>query len=239
MWSRVTIADIEADWFVPERHRTGRTILLLPHYLGFSATWETDWVELLNRAECACFVPRTQACWWVDRVQDGFLPNLSPEAWLLDETVLWLRRSIGGTSFGILGVGTGGHAALRLAFRHATIFSTAASIAGLLDMQDWYGRGLGLEEIYPSKEACRHDSAILRLDPARFPEAIRFSVDMSDPSWRGNDRLSEKLTANGLPHEAVFTTLGLNEIEAYTRVEAGASLAFVTAALDRIGKRLL
>ena len=84
------------------------------------------------------------------------------------------------------------------AFRHPDVIPVAASVGGAFDFHDLYGQGLPLDEMYESRERCRLDTAVLHIDPHRFPPHIWFACDPEDADWyRGNDRLHEKLAAYG------------------------------------------
>lgn len=125
----------------------------------------------------------------------------------------------------------GGQGAVRLAFRHPDRFAAAASLGGAFDFQDYYGRGSPLDDLYPSREHCRQDTAILQVPAGRAPP-IWFACSPADKWHRGNDRLHEKLAAIGVEHTVV-----LDAPLDYERL-LPAMLEFVTAALSRASLRL-
>ena len=95
----------------------------------------------------------------------------------------------------------GGQGALRLAFKYPALFPVAAGIASALDYYEFYDQGMGLEEMYDSKEQCRQDTALMHVPPYNPPLHLYFCIDPEDADWvRGNDRLHEKMNALGVAH---------------------------------------
>jgi S-formylglutathione hydrolase len=93
--------------------------------------------------------------------------------------------------------------------------------------------------MYDSPEQARQDSAILHLDPHRYPPAIWFACDPDDTEWyRGNDRLHEKLAALGIPHTADLDTRAGGHSWRYFDAMAGPMLLFIAGALRRQERRL-
>ncbi len=122
----------------------------------------------------------------------------------------------------------GGQGAVRLGFRHPELFPVVASIAGAFDFHERYGRGTPLDEMYPSREHARQDTAVLHIHGHDWPPHIWFACSPASQWYRGNDRLHEKLAAIGVPHTADLDT----------SAGVGPMLAFVLAALDRESRRL-
>ncbi len=185
---------------------------------------------LLDEMDLALVAPQGGPCWWAARVCPGFDPVLTPEQFLLEQVVPWVRARWGlGGPVGLFGVGMGGQGALRLAFRHPRTFPVVAAVDAALDHHELYGRGTALDDMYDSKEQCRQDTAILHVHPAHYPPHIFFSAAPDSRWFRGNDRLHEKLAALGIAHETRFT--GGDPTEAAVR--------FVGAGLVQESRRLL
>jgi len=110
------------------------------------------------------------------------------------------RWGIAPNAMALAGVGMGGQGALRLAFKHPRTFPIVAAIDAAIDHHELYGAGAPLDGMYPSREHCRQDTAILHIQPANPPRHIWFSVSPRSRWWRGNDRLHEKLAALGITH---------------------------------------
>jgi S-formylglutathione hydrolase len=138
-----------------------------------------------------------------------------------------------------LGIGAGGQAAVCLGFRHADTFRVVAGVAGAFDFHDWYGRGTALDEMYPSRERCRQDTAILHIDPAKYSPHVWFACDPDDEWHAGNERLREKLTAFALPFTADLETRAGGHTPVYFDSMSGPAVAFVADALRQESRRLV
>jgi S-formylglutathione hydrolase len=138
------------------------------------------------------------------------------------------------------GISMGGQGAVRLGFKYPDRFPVVASVAGAFDYHDRRGRGTPLDEMYPSREACRRDTAILQIDPIKYPPHIWFACDPADTDWfRGNDRLHEKLTAFGVAHTVDFETSRGGHCWDYFDAISGPMVDFVAAGLAKEGRRIV
>jgi S-formylglutathione hydrolase len=173
-------------------------------------------------------------------VCESFDTEITPERYLRESLVPWMRAEwqLSARAIAVAGVEMGGQGALRLAFKHPNEWPVAASISGSLDCQEWYGRGTPLDEMYETRERCRQDTAILHLDGHKWPPHIWFCCELTDAlTYRGNDRLSEKLNAMGVPHTSDLDTR-VTTGPTYFEQMTAPMLAFVAAALAREAKRL-
>ncbi|MBV9123890.1 MAG: esterase, partial [Planctomycetes bacterium] len=101
-------------------------------------------------------------------------------------------------------------------------------------------QGTPLDEMYDSKEQCRQDTALLHVSPLHYPPHIFFAIDPEDARWfRGNDRLHEKLTALGIPHEYDFTTRAGGHSWDYFNHLAERVEKFLHDGLEQESRRLL
>ena len=122
-----------------------------------------------------------------------------------------------------------------MALRRPRLFPVAASLDGAFDFHEHFGRGTSLDELYPSREHARQDTAILQVQAHEWPPHLYFACSPASEWYRGNDRLSEKLTAMGVPHRAELDSAGdLNALAAF--VAAGLARERSTR-LDGPGRR--
>ncbi len=173
---------------------------------------------LLAAHRLACVAPRADAAWWAVAAERDLLAAADP-----------------GRRWAAAGVGMGGQAAVRLALRHPERFRVAAALDGAFDFHDLYGRGTALDALFPSRERARQDTAVLHLDPSRWPPHLWFASDPASPWYRGADRLHEKLTAYGVPHAADLDTTG----PGYVEKMLPALIAFAADGLERESRRLM
>jgi pimeloyl-ACP methyl ester carboxylesterase len=137
--------------------------------------------------------------YWSQRVCKNDRNSISAEEYLITEVIPWIAARYA-APIAIVGHGVGGQAALRLAFRYPDRLPIVASLEGVLDLQDRYGTGSPLDELYDRREQVRQDTAVLQVRQNAAPPQIWFACDTTSEQWRGHDRLHEKLNAVGVPH---------------------------------------
>jgi pimeloyl-ACP methyl ester carboxylesterase len=242
-WQSVVIANKSVDIFHPPGSAVPRYAILYLHPLGGELPGEDPtFTEELARRGWACCAPYGGQCWWLDRLVPEFDAERTPEAFLLDVVLPWMqeRWQLSPQRIAVAGISMGGQGAVRLGFRHPDRCPIVASIAGAFDFHEYYGLGTPLDTIYPDRERCRQDTAILQLNPQRVPAHIWFACDPADPIWyRGNDRLHEKLQAYGLPHQADLTTTAGGHTWDYFEAMTPVMFRFVAEAFQRESRRLL
>ena len=140
-----------------------------------------------------------------------------------------------GRKWAAAGVGMGGQAAVRIGLRHPDRFPVVAAIDAAFDFHDHHGRGTPLDALFPTRERARQDTAVLHVNPSRWPPHLWFAADPAGPWHRGADRLHEKLTAYGVPHAADLDTTG----PGYVAKKLPELVAFVAAGLARESRRLV
>lgn len=161
-------------------------------------------------------------------------PPADPHWWTLASEADLLALAEPGRTWAAAGIGMGGQAAVRLGLRHPDRVAVAAAIDAAFDFHDLYGRGTALDALFPSRERARQDTAVLHLNPARWPH-LWFAADPAGPWHRGADRLHEKLTAYGVPHACDLDTTGPD----HTAKKLPEMVAFVAAALQQEARRLM
>jgi pimeloyl-ACP methyl ester carboxylesterase len=198
--------------------------------------------SLFDKHRIVCVCPHGDGAWWLDRIWPAFDPNLSVEAWVIEQVVpvAQLRWRLGPRSMAVFGIGMGGQGALRMAFRHPERFPVVAGINAMLDFHELYHSATALDEMYDSKEQCRQDTALLHIHPANFPPHIFFACDPANGMWlRGNDRLHEKLTALGIAHEADMTTSAVGASWPYAELLGERVMTFVAKGIEEQSRRIL
>lgn len=241
-WTRTDIAGKPADVFDPPDGRPRFGLLYLHPVGGESPADNAAYTAELARHRLGCVAPRGARSWWADRICPEFDPQVTAERHLLDAVVPWMadRWELGPRAVGALGISMGGQAAVKLGLKYPDRFPAVASVAGAFDYHERWGQGSPLDDMYDSRERCRQDTAVLHLDPHRWPPHLWFACDPADAEWfRGNDRLDEKLTAYGVPHVVDFTTTAGGHGWGYFDRMAGAAVGFVAAGLEREGRRLV
>jgi S-formylglutathione hydrolase FrmB len=239
-WTQTTIAGKRADTFAPARPPRFGVIFL--HDLDRQTLAEKPvFTRLLAERNLACVCPHGQRSWWADRICAEFDPAVSAERYVLENVVPFFqeRFRLAPKAIGLLGIGMGGQGALRLAFKHPHLFSTAAAIAPALDFHDRYGQGTPLDEMYDSKEQCRQDTALLHVPPHHPPPHLYFAINPDDPWHPGCDRLHEKLSALGVEHTFEISPDDGGHTWGYFDKMAGRAVSFLVEGLDQESRRLL
>jgi esterase/lipase superfamily enzyme len=242
-WKLLEIAGKPADVFEPPGPIRPRFGILHLHGVGLETLSDRPvFTRLLEQLQLACVCPRGQRCWWADRVCSEFDAHVSPERYLV-ECVLPFFRARWGLEVGriaVQGISMGGQGALRLAFKHPHLFPVAAAISAAIEYHELYGQGTPLDEMYESKEQCRQDTVLLHIHPSKYPAHLFFCIDPDDRPWyRGNDRLHEKLSALGVPHECDLTTRAGGHSWEYFNHMAERVERFVFAGLEQQSRRLV
>lgn len=233
-WARIEIAGKPADLFDPGG--AARFALLFLHLeSGATPADNAAYTAQLRRLRLPCVAPHGARSWWVDRVCPEFDPELTAEQHILQNVVPWMeaRWQLGPWGVAAAGIEMGGQGAVRLGLKYPDRFPAVASVNGAFDFHELHGRGTSLDEMYESRERCRHDTAILHLDPYRWPPHIWFACDPQSEWHRGNDRLHEKLTAYGVPHTVDLDTPADPDAMARPIIE------FVVNGLERESRRLV
>ncbi len=209
-WQQVEIAGKRADVFHPTEQPVERSSVLFLH--GHARVTLKDnavYTSYLERLGLACICPHGERSWWGDRLCREFDPCITPAAYVREQLLPWIEEHIGNAppAIALLGVSMGGQGALRLAYRFPDQFPIVAALAPSVDFQIWHGRGLPLDEIYPTAEAARQDTATLLLHPLHWPRHQLLMCDPTDAEWfEGTERLVSKLYSTGIPFDSDLTT---------------------------------
>jgi esterase/lipase superfamily enzyme len=242
-WTRTDIGGKAADVYQPAGAGPSRFGVLHLHGHGLETlTDKPAFTRVFDELKLVCVCPHGQRSWWTDRICPEFDPQLTAERHLLTHVLPFFEQRWGlkPGAIGLQGISMGGQAALKLGFKYPKLFPVVAGISSALDYHDRYGQGLPLDEMYDSREQCRQDTAILHVNPTEYPPHIFFCIDPADTEWyRGNDRLHEKLSALGIPHQVDFTTQAGGHSWDYFNHMAERTVRFVHAGLEQQSRRLL
>lgn len=242
-WSTIEIAGHPCDVYEPPaRDERGFAVIYL-HGVRVARLSENE----VFTAEFAghrlpVIAPITGQSWWADRISPDFDPQLTAERHVLANVVPWLaeRWAASPPRIGLLGTSMGGQGALRLAFKHPSIFPVVAAISPAIDYQIRFDEGdQVLWAMYDDRESVRQDTATLHVHPLNWPRNIWFSCDPTDARWHESaDRLRMKLAALGIPHERdLETTGGGHGFDYYNRM-APRAIAFIAERLEKEDRRL-
>jgi S-formylglutathione hydrolase len=237
-WSRAEIAGKPAGAFDPAAGPAPRVALLWLHSENaVSPTDNPTLTAALCKHRLPCVAPHGGPCWWADRICPAFDPALTPEQHLLRNVVPWMeaRWKLGPRAVGVAGIEMGGQGAVRIGLKHPDRFPAVASLNGAFDYHERFGRGTQLDEMYDTREQCRQDTAVLHVDPYKWPPHVWLACDPASEWLRGNDRLHEKLAALGVPHTADLDTTGPGYVERML----GPIIEFVSKGLGRESRRLI
>jgi S-formylglutathione hydrolase len=129
----------------------------------------------------------------------------------------------------------GGQGALQLAYRHPREFPVVAAIAPAVDFHTWHGRGLPLDEMFPTRESARQETATLHVHPLNWPQHQLFVSDPADAEWfEGCERLASKLVSIGIPFERDLETSAGGHTWEYFNAMAPRVIEFVAERLQRV-----
>lgn len=242
-WREITIDGKTADAFEPTT-RTAQAeaaVLFLHGHGQITLRGNSVFTAELERYGLRCVCPHGKRSWWGDRLCREFDADQTPVAYLRESVLLWLSETWGAAPPGIalLGVSMGGQGALRLAYRFPNQFPIVAALAPAVDLQNWHGRGLPLDEMYATAESARQDSATLLVHPLNWPRHQLLVCDPNDHEWfEGTERLASKLASTGIPFEHDFATSHGGHSWTYFDHVAPRVMQFLHEALDKERRRL-
>ena len=249
-WSMIDIAGHPCECFDPPGAAPGIAMIYLHGVRERTLQQSTGLREAIETAGLRALAPRTGRSWWLDRIIPEFDPHLTPERFVVGAVVAEVERRFGvkPPQIGLVGTSMGGQGALRLSYRHPTVFPVAAAIAPAIDyhtaLRDLHKLPDGdlfanLYEIYGDVERARQDTAILHVHPLNWPRHQWFASDPEDWQWHdGADRLHGKLVALGIPHTAILDLQAGGHGPAYYDSVAPDAIRFMLAALEAEGRRL-
>jgi pimeloyl-ACP methyl ester carboxylesterase len=173
--------------------------------------------------------PLTGPSWWTTHPLPTELPDAPSAA---ARVVAEVDRGVPVGPVGLLGIGMGGHGALRIAYQHARRIAAVAAIRPAIDCHTLIDtpavndpRYEALRLVYGDPERARQDSAILHIHPLNWPRKQWFGSPPGDPWSEGAERLRMKLYSLGVPHECDLESPDLAEVVAWLAAAMGPSNA--------------
>ena len=249
-WSMIDIGGHPCECFDPPGAAPGIAAIYLHGVRERTLQQSTGLREAIETAGLRALAPRTGRSWWLDRIIPEFDPLITPERFVVGAVVAEVERRFGvkPPQIGLVGTSMGGQGALRLSYRHPTVFPVAAAIAPAIDyhtaLRDLHKIPDGdlfanLYQIYGDVERARQDTAILHVHPLNWPRHQWFASDPEDWQWHdGADRLHGKLVALGIPHTAILDLQAGGHGPAYYDSVASDAIRFLLTALEAESRRL-
>jgi enterochelin esterase-like enzyme len=243
VWSEVEIAGHRCQAFAPAAPAPHGAIVMYMHGVHLGRIDERPAIaRLLDRHGMRCIAPVTQRSWWTDRICPEFDPHVSAEQHVIDRVLPWLAEHWQATPprIALWGTSMGGQGALRLAYKHPTVFPIAAAISPAIDYHLRMEEGdEALNQMYRDPEQARQDTATLHIHPLNWPRHQWFCCDPTDDRWHESaERLRSKLYSLGVPHTCDLETTGGGHGWEYYERMAPAALQFIVEALEREGLRV-
>ncbi|MFM7185418.1 MAG: alpha/beta hydrolase-fold protein [Planctomycetota bacterium] len=249
-WSVIDVGGRPCEMHAPPNPAAGRAVIFLHDACERRLVDMPALAELFEEHRLPVLGPRAGRSWWLDRLVPAFDPHVTPERHVVEAVRGEVGRRFGVQPPGIavVGIGMGGQAALRIAYRHPTIFPVTAAIAPAID----FHRGMReagdhddgesydvLWQLFGDVERARQETAILHVHPLNWPRHQFFASDPADLHWHdGAARLHGKLVALGIPHVALLEPrVGVPGVRFEDEV-APAAIRFVLEALDQESRRL-
>lgn len=236
MWERVTIADREADLFVPSAPSGQGALIYLHGYQGETLRENEVFTRLFEQYQLPVVSPVGGGCWWLDRICPDLSNDRTPIQYVNEDVVAWIEAhwQVSPPLVALLGVSMGGQGVLNLAYRKALRFPVVAAISPAIDFDRIHGRGFGVESIFASEEEARQETAVLHLHPLNWPKHQFFCSDPQDFTWHaGSERLASKLASSGVPFERELQTSYGGHGWTYFNAMAEQAVQFVSQSLKK------
>ena len=255
-WSMIDVDGHACEVYEPPQPSSGRAVIYLHGEHEGTLLASSGLRNCIEAAGMPAIAPRAGRSWWLDTIVPVFDARITPERFVVQNVRAEIERRFGVVPPGvaILGTGMGGQGALRIAYRHPSLFPVVAAIAPAIDfhltMHDSFLNDgdpnaacdlfVELREIFLDAERARQDTAILHVHPLNWPRNQWFASDPADPQWHdGAVRLQSKLVALGIPHTALVKSANGGNVAAYEDCVAQEAMHFILEALDRESRRVL
>ena len=227
-WSMRLLGGMPAEVFAPPVARPAATVLFLPGHQQRPAE-SGGLTAALRRLQTAAVCPIVEHCWWLDRKEPAFDADRTPLEFLRGQVLPFLREQFDADmpEVRLLGAGSGGQGALRLAYLFPREFPTVAAIDPAIDLHLLYGQGSSLDELFPNREAVRQATVTLRLHPLAWPPRQWLAADPAGVWFDGSERLAMKLQSIGIPVQTDFARSADGDPDAYFEQTVDAALAYL------------
>lgn len=241
-WTTTSIDGKDADIFAPDSPKSERAVIHL-HGHGLATLKDNEaFSRELNEHGLRVVCPHGQRSWWLPEICEEFDSKITPFDYVRENVVAWISENWGITTpnIALTGISMGGQGAIQLGYRCGRDFPIIAAISPAVDFQDWWGRGLPLDDMFDSQEAARQQTAILHLQPLNWPRHQLIVCDPGDADWiHSSERLASKLYSSGIPFESDFETSNGGHSWDYFDVMAPRMVKFVSEALDSESMRIV
>lgn len=241
-WTTTSIDGKDADIFAPDSPKSERAVIHL-HGHGLATLKDNEaFSRELNEHGLRVVCPHGQRSWWLPEICEEFDSKITPFDYVRENVVAWISENWGITTpnIALTGISMGGQGAIQLGYRCGRDFPIIAAISPAVDFQDWWGRGLPLDDMFDSQEAARQQTAILHLQPLNWPRHQLIVCDPGDADWiHSSERLASKLYSSGIPFESDFETSNGGHSWDYFNVMAPRMVKFVSEALDSESMRVV
>lgn len=227
-WDTIELAGHALDFFTPAEPRAGIVLLVLPDH-DSDAPGSDALTSALDRANVAAVAPRGDGCWWLDMVEPAFDAELPPLRFLTDRVLPLIEQRFGVRPPGIrlLGWGAGGQGVLQLAYRRPRDFPAVAAIDPAIDFHELHGRRTVIDDLFPTREAARQQTAILRMQGIGWPRRQLIVADPHGFWFEGAERLEMKLRSIGVPAASDFTQTARGDGRRFFEQQAARAVDFL------------
>lgn len=219
-------------------HAPPAALLSLPDRNGFGLTKVPEQAVRLQEAGITVLEPQVDGCWWFD-VKSESSPFAGTALQFLRDSLIpeaARRWNVAPPQIAVLGFGSGGQGALNLTYRDARRFPIVAALSPAVDFYTVYNQGLGIEDVFPSAEAARQQSATLHIHPLNWPKHQWFACNARDNLWfEGSEKLASKLMSMGIPFDVALAPSSADSHEEYWREMLPQAVDFILARLANAG----
>ena len=237
-WIAHTVAGHPCEVYVPPApSEFGYAVIYLHGVHREPLKGKKPFIKQFDKFGLTVFAPQCGPTWWADRVNPAFDETMSPETYLRDHVMPFVKQTTGAdaTQVALLGTSMGGQGALRFAYKFPDTFPIAAAISPAVDYHTRIDEGDEvLMEMYGDRESARQESALLHIHPLNWPRHQFFCCDPKDHRWfDSSDRLRMKLWSLGVMHECDLETSGGGHGFKYYNRMAEKAVAFIHNGLER------
>lgn len=245
-WTRCEINGQLLEAFLPEPdpNRPPGAIVHLRDRDDQPPSQQRPWRQAIEASPVPVVSLAGGTTWWLDRIVPRFDARISPEAFIRGPLTDWLRDRFGlpAAAIAVVGQGSGGQGALRLAYRYPASFPVAAAVLPTIDFHRTMESGEPgsdtLWELFGDVEVARQQTAILHVHPLNWPRHQAFWAHAGDLlASDGADRLHSKLIALGIFHEAELA--GLVDAAAWLEAAAAGAIRFAVERLEKDARRIV
>lgn len=237
MWTEQVVGGHPCHCYAPPEVNEHGFVVLYLHGVRMGQLHDKQpFLDSLDRHGLPVVAPVTRRSWWTDRICPEFDAKLTAERHLLDNVLPLIEHQYAARppAIGLLGTSMGGQGALRLAYKHPSVFPVVAAISPAIDYHTrWDDGDETLPMMYRDKEHVRQDTATLHVNPLNYPRHQFFCCDPTDYRWLdSSERLQMKLYSLGVPHQCHFETEAGGHGFDYYNAMAETAISFLAEKLE-------